>query len=118
MNADLRDVFGGREANVRPGLSAIDRFIDAVAGHDVAADAGLAHADVHDVGARLAHGHGADRRALDLAVGDWRPRLAAVRRLPQSAAHRAEIRVLRTSAHAAHGDRASAAIGADRAPFI
>ena len=62
-----------READVRPRLAGVGGFVDAVARHDVAADARLAHADVDDVGVRVGHGDGADRRALDLAVGDRRP---------------------------------------------
>ena len=62
-----------READVRPGLAGVGRLVDAVARHDVAADARLAHADVDDVGVRFGDGDGADRRARDLAVGDRRP---------------------------------------------
>src|SRR5205085_2181434 len=67
---------------------------------------------------RLAHRDRADGRTLDLVVGHGRPRLAAVHRLPEAAADRAEVRLLRASAHATHGDRASTAIRADRAPAI
>ena len=66
-------------------------LVDAVAGHDVAADARLAHADVHDVGIRLRDSYGADRGAADLAVGDRRPGVAGIDSLPQPAADRAEV---------------------------
>ena len=52
-----------READVRPGLAGVGRLVDAVAGHDVAADARFAHADVDDVGIRFGDGDRADRRA-------------------------------------------------------
>ena len=75
-----------READVRPRLAGVGGLVDAVARHDVAADARLAHADEDDVGVRLGDRDRADRRAVDLAVGDRRPRAAAVGRLPQAAA--------------------------------
>ena len=77
----------------------------------------FAHADVDDVGVGLRHRDRADRRALDLPVGDRRPRLAAVGGLPQTAADRAEVGLLRTSLHAADGDRSPAAGGPDTAPL-
>ena len=79
--------------------ASVDLYI-AVARHDVAADARLAHADEDDVGVRLRDGDGADRRALDLAVGHRRPVLAAVGGLPQAAADGAEVRLLRPALHA------------------
>jgi hypothetical protein len=57
---------------VRPRLAGVGRLVDAVARHDVAADARLAHADVDEVRVRLRDGDRADRRALDLTVGDRR----------------------------------------------
>ena len=106
------------EADVRPGLAGVGRLVDAVARHDVAADARLAHADVDDVGVRFGDGDRADRRARDLAVGDRRPVRAAVGRLPEAAAGR------RRSTPPSAGpctpddrDRAAAAIGADAAPL-
>ena len=92
-------------------------LVDAVAGHDVAADAGLAHADEDDVGIALAHGDGADGSALDLAIRDGRPVVATVGRLPESAARRAEIRFIRAANDAADGDGATAAVGTDVAPL-
>ena len=117
MDPDLRDRVGVLEADVGPGLAGVDRLVDAVAGHDVAADAGFAHADVDDVRIRFGHGDRADRRTGDQAVGDRRPLRAAVGRLPESAAGGAEVRLPRPSLHARDRDRSAAAIGADAAPF-
>src|SRR5262249_51299301 len=83
VNADLGNGVARREADVAPGLAGVRRFVDAVAGHDVAADARLAHADEDDVGARFGDGDGADRGAANLAVGHRRPLRAAVGRLPE-----------------------------------
>ena len=116
MNADPRDRVRVAEAELRPGLSGVGGLVDAVAGHDVAADARLAHADVDHVGVRLGDGDGADRRTADLAVGDRRPGVARVDGLPQAAAHRAEVGVERTAFDAAHRNRSTAAVGADAAP--
>ena len=100
-----------------PRLAGVGRLVDAVARHDVAADARLARADEDDVGLRFRDGDGADRRAPDLAVGDGRPFRAAVDRLPQSAAGRAEVAFSRPPLHAGDGDRSAAAVRADAAPF-
>jgi hypothetical protein len=116
MDADFRDGVGVGEADVRPGLARVGRLVDAVAGHDVAANARFAHADVNDVGIRFGDSDGADRRALQLSVGDRRPVGAAVDRFPQTAADRAEVRFARPSFDAGHGDRSAAAIRADAAP--
>src|SRR5690606_36812763 len=104
------------EPEVLPGAAAVGRLVDAVALHDVPAQLDLAHADVDDVGVRLAHGDGADRRAADLAVGDRAPGQPAVGRLPQPAAGRAEVVLVRPGDAACRGDRATAAVGADVAP--
>ena len=117
MDADLRDRVGVVEADVRPGLAGVGGFVDAVAAHDVAADAGFAHADVDDVGIRLGDGDRADRGAGDQAVGDRRPLRAAIGRLPQAAADRAEVGFLRPSLDAGDRDRSAAAIRADAAPL-
>src|SRR5207247_6709240 len=117
MDANLRDRVGVGEAGMGPRLAGVGRLVDAVARHDVAADARLARADEDDVGLRFRDGDGADRRAPDLAVGDGRPFRAAVDRLPQSAAGRAEVAFSRPPLHAGDGDRPAAAVRADAAPF-
>ena len=55
VDADLRDGFDVLEAHVRPGLAGVGRLVDAVARHDVAANARLAHADEHHIGVRFRH---------------------------------------------------------------
>ncbi len=117
MDADLRDRLRVGEADVGPGLAGIRRPVDAVPRHDVAADAGLPHADEHQVGVGLGDRHRADRGALDLAVGHRQPVLAAVGRLPEAAAHRAEVRLERASFHTGDRDGTAAAVRADTPPF-
>ena len=118
MDADFGDVLRLAEADVLPRLARVGRFVDAVAGLDVAANARLARADEDDVRIRFRHGDRADRRTRDLAVGHRRPRLAAVRGLPQAAASGAEIAFLRPLQGTGHRQRAAAAVGADAAPLI
>ena len=118
MDADLRNHAGIGERHVRPRLAGVDRLVDAVALHDVAADARLAHADVDDVGVGLGDGDRADRGAVNLAVGHRRPRLALVGGLPQPAAGRAEVALVRPALHARDGNRPAAAIRADAAPLV
>ena len=104
------------EAHVRPGLAGVGRLVDAVARLDVAADARLAHPDVDDVGLDSDTATAPTDALRDLAIGDRRPCLAAVGRLPEAAARRAEVRRLRPALHAGDGDRAAAAIRPDAAP--
>ncbi len=118
VDPDLGDSVGLGEADVVPGLAGIGALVHPIAGHDVAANAGLAHPDIHDVGIGFAHRDRADRCASDLSVSHRSPVLAAVGRLPQSAADRAEVRLLRTALHPAHGDGTAAAVGADVPPAV
>jgi hypothetical protein len=104
------------QSHVPPGLAAVGGLVDAVALHDVAAQFGLAHPDVDDVRVRLAHLHRAHRRAVQLAVGDGAPRLAAVGGLPKSPAGRAEVVLERPRAAPRHGLRAAAAVGTEVLP--
>ena len=82
MDANLGNGVGVLEADVGPFLATVHRLVDAVAGHDIAADARLAHADVNDVGVRLGDRDGANRRAGNLAVRDRRPVVAGVSGFP------------------------------------
>ena len=59
-----------------------------------AADLGLAHADVNDVGVRRCDGHGADRAGFEETVGDVFPIGARVFRFPDAAARRTEVESL------------------------
>src|SRR6185369_11952191 len=95
MDADLRDVLRRCEADVRPGLARVRRFVNAIARHDVAADAALTHSDENDVRVCLTDGDCTDGSALDLTIGHGRPGLAAIHRLPESTADGAEVRFLR-----------------------
>ena len=78
--------------DVPPGLAGVDRPVDAVALHDVAAQLRLAHPDVDRRRVATATTAMAPTDELcDLAVGHRRPGRAAVGGLPQPAAGRAEV---------------------------
>src|SRR5262249_42947549 len=68
---------------VLPGPAGVGGLVDAVAGRDVAADVGLAGADVDHVRVRRGDGQGADGRDR-LVVEDRLPGEAAVGRLPDA----------------------------------
>ena len=76
--------------DVRPGLAGVGRLVDAVARGHVAADVGLARADVDDVRVGRRHGDRADRRDR-LVVEDRLPGEAAVARLPDAARGRGGV---------------------------
>ena len=121
MDADPRDRLRLLQADVRPRLAGVGGLVDAVALDDVAAQLGLAHPGVDDVGIRRRDRDGADRRGLDLLVGDRPPRQAAVGRLPDAAAGRAEVvlerpaaRCPRRSASGRRGSGRSSAIAGRR----
>ena len=116
VDADLGDAMRLRESDMGPVLPGISGAIHTVAGHDVAADRRLAHADVHEVGVRLTHRDRAHRCRPDLTVRDGEPGVAAVHRLPKAAAGGTEVRFVASADHAGRRDRAAAAVGPDVAP--
>src|SRR5262249_33643032 len=95
-----------------PRLAGVGRFPDAVADLDVAANVGLAAADVHDVGVRRRHGDGAGAGQLDV-YRDGLPGVAAVLGLPHAAGGRGGIIDVRIAGHAAGAADAAAGGGAD-----
>src|SRR5260370_8164336 len=101
-----------------PCLARIAGLVDAVSRLNVAADTRLAHADENQVGTGLGHRDGADRGRLDLAIGDRRPMLSAVRGLPKAAAGRAEVAFPWATLHPGDRDGTATALGADGAPLI
>src|SRR5262249_55876440 len=74
----------GLPPDVLPGLAAVGALVEAVAGGDVAADVGLAGADVDDVRVGRGHGQGAGGGG-GLVVEDRAPVDAAVVGLPDAA---------------------------------
>ena len=104
MNADLGDAVTLLEADMRPRLAGIGAAVNAVARHDVAANARLTHADVDDVRIAFAYCDRTNRRALDLAVGDRCPIFTAISRFPEPASHRAKVRFLWSALRTARGD--------------
>ena len=89
------DLTRGFETDVRPGLAGIGGLEHADAVGVLAADVGLAGADVDDVGIGRSHGDGADGADGNAFVGDGKPGAAGVLGLPHAAADRAEIKGVR-----------------------
>ena len=116
VDADLRDDLRVGEADVRPGLAGVGRLVGPAALDDVAAKLGFAGADVDDVRVRLGDGDGADRRVVDLAVRHRLPGDAAVGRLPQAAAGRAHVGLVRPRRAAGDRNRPAAARRTEAAP--
>ena len=98
--------------DVRPGLAGVGRLVDAVAGRDVAADVGLAGADVDDVGIARRDRDRSDRRDR-LVVEDGLPGRPAVGRLPDAARRGGGVVDQRVPRHARRARHASAGGGAD-----
>ncbi len=117
VDADLADVAGALQPEVAPGAAGVGGAVDAVAVGDVAADGRFAHRGVDDVRIGGAEGQPADGCALEEAVGDVFPILAAVGGLPDSAAGRAEVKNSDTRGVSGDGDDAAAAVGTDQAPL-
>ena len=118
VDANLGDPVRVGEPDVLPGLAGVAAAVHAVARQDVAADARLAGADEHEVRVRLADRNRTHRRRRDLEVGDGVPVVAAVGRLPEAAAGRAEVGLVRPALDAADRDGAAAAVGAQVAPGV
>ena len=110
------DLARGFEADVGPGLAGVGGFVHADAVGVLAADIGLAGADVDDIGIRRRHRDGADRADGNALVGDGEPGAAGVLGLPHAAADGAEIEGVGLVGVAGDAIRASAAHGADVAP--
>ena len=109
------DVPGVAQADRGPRAAGVDRAVHAGAVRDVAAQAGLAAADVDHVGIRRRDGDRADRRDV-LLVEHRRPGRAAVAGLPHAAGGGAEVEGERIADHAGDRERAAAAVRADRSP--
>ena len=118
VDADLGDAVRVAEPDVLPGGARVAAAVDAVAGQDVAANAGLAGADEDEIGVGFGDRDGADRGRRDLEVGDGEPVFAAVGSLPEAAAGGAEVGFLGAAGHAADGDGAAAAVWAEIAPCV
>src|SRR5882724_4733394 len=104
MNANSRDSISVPESHVSPRLACVGRLIHAVTLHDVAAEFGLAHADVDNIWVGFAYCNGSNGRAFDLTVGNRLPGEAAIVGLPQTAAGGAEVVFERSGSAAGAGD--------------
>ena len=113
IDHDFRNLLAvAKTGKVRPGLTGICRFVDAVADRQVRALQALTAADVNDIGIGGGHRNTADR-AGRLFVEDWRPGVTVVRRFPNSAVHRCHIKDIWFGSHARHGSEGG--VGADSA---
>ena len=112
IDRELRNLLRVAQAEMRPGLAGVGRFVDAVADGEVRARQPFAAADVDDVRIGRRDGDPADRSGR-LVVEDRLPGAAGVGRLPDAAVDHADVEGVRL---AAHGPRppSSARRGADR----
>src|SRR5262245_9544500 len=107
VDDDARDTGGSFQTHARPGFPGVERFVDAVADRDVAADECFAGTGPHR--ARIAGGHGERANRLDvLGVEHRLPVRAVIDRLPDAAGCRTGVIDVRTARHARYGDHAIA----------
>src|ERR1700716_2257790 len=100
---------------MRPRLTGIGGFIDAVAVTNRVAKRRLPTSDVDRVGRGWCDRDRADRGS-GLAVKDRKPRSASVDGLPHAAIDRAEIEIIRTPGNSGRRSDAPAAKGAKHTP--
>jgi hypothetical protein len=91
MNLNPADLARVGQTDVRPRFAGVGRFVDAVARGQVAAQAGLAHADVHHVRIRRGDRDRADRAAADESVRHVVPRQPGIVGFPHAAAGGAHV---------------------------
>ena len=117
VDGDAADVLGVVEADVGPGLALIGGLVHAVAVGVLAADVGLAGADVDDVGVRRGDGDGADGADGNAVCRrDGEPGAAGVFGLPDAAADGAEVEGVGLAGNAGDAVGAASAHGSDVAP--
>ena len=103
------------EAEMAPGLAAIDRPVHPIAIGHVAARCSLAGADVDDVVIGGRDGDGADGADRGV-IGQRLPGVSAIGRLPHPARHRSEIKGAGIAGYAGDREGASTAVRTDAAP--
>ncbi len=92
IHHDAADLSRAVEADMGPGLAGVGGFEHADAVGVLAADIGLAGADIDDVRVRGRHRNGADGADGDALIADGKPGAAGVFGLPDAAADGAEIK--------------------------
>ena len=117
INANLADLLRIFKAHMGPCLARVYRFVNAVAMGGVAADRTLTGAHVDHIVVGGGHRDRSDRTEIDLPIGDWFPRVAAVGRLEDAAACAAEVVNERLTRDARYSVDTAAAEGADLAKF-
>ena len=115
IDDDVRDLLTIAQAEVRPGLAGVDRFVDAVTYRQVRPREPFAAADVDDVWIGRRDGNRADR-AGRLIVEGRQPCAAEIGGLPDAAVHRADVEDIRRARDAGDGLGPPAAKWSDRAP--
>ena len=116
MNPDARDNLAFAQPHMCPGDTGVNRFVDTVALHNVAAELPFSCAHPYDVCIRFGDRDGTHRRTANLGIGHGPPRYAAVGCLPQSAAGSAKEVFKGSLTMTGYRDRPSTPVGADVAP--
>ncbi len=117
IDADTGDGLRIGQSRFVPCFSRVCGFVHAVALHDVSAQLGFTHSDIHNVRVRFRDSHCADGRAGDLSISDRLPGCAAVDGFPKPAAHRAEVIFKRTVGTSSAGEGSSPSIRPDVPPL-
>ena len=115
IDDDLRDLLAVAQAEMRPRLSGVGGFVDAVARREIGTLQPFAAAHVDDVRIGRRDGNRADR-AGRLVVEDRRPDAAVVGRLPHAAVGGGDVEDVGLRRHAGGRLRPSAAMRADHPP--
>src|SRR5436305_9981102 len=91
IDGELRNLLAVAQAEVRPGLARVGRFVNAVANRQVRPMQPLTAADIDNIGIGRGYGNRADG-AGGLVVKDWLPGATVVVGLPYPAIAHADVK--------------------------
>src|SRR5262245_20126237 len=115
INDDRADLLSVAQPHIPPGLPAVGRFVNAVAGRKIGALQTFAAADVNNVGIGRRDSQIADRPGR-LVIEDRSPRQAIIGRLPHASVVDADVEDVRLPRNARSADSASRAERPDASP--
>jgi len=115
IDSQGRNLLAVSQAEMRPGLAGVGRFVNAVADREIGPVQSFTARHVENVGIGGSHCDGADRLRRFM-IEDRIPRAAVVVGLPHSAVHLADVEHIRLARNARGCAGASAAKRADHPP--